>query len=136
MALLMTLIFTRFSNYLSKRNVFYAMMSFYIAYFAIFTIFLYPNRDSLHPHALADTLQTYLPAGMKGLVALFRNWTFTTFYVMAEMWSTMIMTVLFWGFANDVTSVKDAKRFYGLFAIGTNLSGIAAGAYFSCSFHP
>ena len=127
MALLMTLIFTRFSNYLSRRNVFYAMMWFYIAYFVIFTLFLYPNRDALHPHELADTLQTYLPKGLKGLVALFRNWTFTTFYVMAEMWSTMIMTVLFWGFANDVTSVKDAKRFYGLFALGTNLSGIAAG---------
>ncbi len=127
MALLMTFIFTRFSNYLSKRSVFYAMMWFYIAYFVIFTLFLYPNRDALHPHELADTLQAYLPAGLKGLVALFRNWTFTTFYVMAEMWSTMIMTVLFWGFANDVTSVKDAKRFYGLFAIGTNLSGIAAG---------
>jgi AAA family ATP:ADP antiporter len=127
MALLMTFIFTRFSNYLSRRNVFYAMMWFYIAYFVIFTLFLYPNRDSLHPHELADTLQAYLPKGMKGLIALFRNWTFTTFYVMAEMWSTMIMTVLFWGFANDVTSVKDAKRFYGLLALGTNLSGIVAG---------
>jgi AAA family ATP:ADP antiporter len=46
---------------------------------------------------------------------------------MAEMWSTMIMTVLFWGFANDVTSVKDAKRFYGLFLVGTNFSGVVAG---------
>ncbi len=127
MALLMTLIFTRFSNYLSRRHVFYAMMWFYIAYFVVFTLFLYPNRDALHPHELADALQNYLPQGMKGLVALFRNWTFTTFYIMAEMWSTMIMTVLFWGFTNDVTTVKEAKRFYGLFAIGTNMSGIVAG---------
>jgi AAA family ATP:ADP antiporter len=59
-------------------------------------------------------------------VAIIRNWTFTTFYVMAEMWSTMIMTVLFWGFANDVTSVKDAKRYYGLIGVGTNLSGVGA----------
>lgn len=127
MAVIMTFIFTRFSNYLGRQKVFYAMMWFYIAYFTFFTLFLYPYRESLHPHDWADKLQEILPQGCRGLVALMRNWTYTTYYVMAEMWSTMIMTVLFWGFANDVTSVKDAKRFYGLFGVGTNMSGILAG---------
>lgn len=126
-AVLMTFIFTRFSNYLGRQKVFYAMMWFYIAYFVFFTVFLYPYRDSLHPTELADKLQALLPKGCQGMIAIFRNWTYTTYYVMAEMWSTMIMTVLFWGFANDVTSVKDAKRFYGLFALGTNFSGVVAG---------
>jgi AAA family ATP:ADP antiporter len=126
-AVLMTFLFTRISNWLSRRTVFYAMIWFYIAYFIVFTLFLYPNQDSLHPHALADKLETILPKGCRGLIACFRNWTFTTFYVMSEMWSTMIMTVLFWGFANDVTTVKDSKRFYGLFGVGTNLSGVVAG---------
>ena len=96
------------------------------SYFLVFTLFLYPNRDSLHPEVFADYLQTILPKGCSGFIAIIRNWTFTTFYVMAEMWSTMIMTVLFWGFANDVTSIKDAKRFYGLIGVGTNLSGVVA----------
>jgi AAA family ATP:ADP antiporter len=127
MAVLMTFIFTRFSNSLGRQKVFYAMMWFYIAYFVFFTLFLYPYRDSLHPSEFADKLQTMLPEGCRGLIAIIRNWTYTTYYIMAEMWSTMIMTVLFWGFANDVTSVKDAKRFYGLFALGTNFSGVIAG---------
>lgn len=38
-----------------------------------------------------------------------------------------MMTVLFWGFANDVTSVGDAKRFYGLLGISANFSGIVSG---------
>ncbi len=126
-AFLMTFIFTRFSNWMTRRTIFYAMIWFYIAYFVVFTLFLYPNRDFLHPHAFADSLEAFLPKGCRGFVALIRNWTFTSFYVMSEMWSTMIMTVLFWGFANDVTSVKDAKRFYGLFGVGTNLSGVFAG---------
>ena len=46
---------------------------------------------------------------------------------MSEMWSTIIMTVLAWGFANDVTSVGDAKRYYGLLGISINFSGVAAG---------
>jgi ATP:ADP antiporter, AAA family len=126
-AFLMMFLFTRLSNVLNRRTIFYAMIWFYIGYFLLFTLVLYPNRDALHPHAFADYLQGVLPKGCKGLIAIIRNWTFTTFYVMAEMWSTMIMTVLFWGFANDVTSVKDAKRFYGLFGVGTNLSGVVAG---------
>ena len=122
-AVLMTFLFTRISNVLNRRTIFYAMIWFYIVYFVIFTLFLYPNQEVLHPHALADRLEAWLPKGCRGLVACFRNWTCTIFYVMAEMWSTMIMTVLFWGFANDITSVKDSKRFYGLFGVGTNLSG-------------
>lgn len=125
-AFLMMFLFTRLSNFFNRRTIFYAMIWFYIAYFILFTFFLYPNRDVLHPHLFADYLQGILPKGCSGLVAIIRNWTFTTFYVMAEMWSTMIMTVLFWGFANDVTSVKEAKRFYGLIGVGTNLSGVGA----------
>lgn len=127
MAFLFTFLFTRVSNRLSREKVFYVMMSIFIGFFLLFSTVLYPFRDTLHPHQLADTLQSHLPIGLKGLVAIFRNWTYSAFYVMAEMWSTIIMTVLAWGFANDVTSVKDAKRFYGVLGIAINVSGIAAG---------
>ena len=127
MALIFTLIFTRFSNYLTRERVFYWMMSLFLAFFFLFTFVLYPFQEQLHPHELADKLEQMLPVGFKGLIALIRNWTFTSFYVMSEMWSTMIMTVLFWGFANEVTSVKDAKRFYILFGLGANLATIFSG---------
>jgi AAA family ATP:ADP antiporter len=140
MALLFTFIFTRFSNWLNRKTIFYAMTWLFIGYFILFTFVLYPNHETLHPSKFANYLQSHLPQGFRGLIALIRNWTFTTFYVMAEMWSTMMMTVLFWGFANDITSVKDAKRFYGLFGVGTNLSGVLAGglaAYLSSkTFNP
>jgi len=126
-AFLMTFLFTRLSNRCTRRKVFYVMMGSYIAYFIFFTFFLYPYREALHPHDLADRMQAALPEGCRGLIAIFRNWTYTTFYIMSEMWSTMIMTILFWGFANDVTSVKEAKRFYGLFFAGTALSGVVVG---------
>jgi len=62
-----------------------------------------------------------------GLIAMFRNWTFTLFYVMSELWGTAILTVLFWGFANEVTKVGEAKRYYGLLMIGANIAGIISG---------
>ncbi len=127
MALLFTFLFTRVSNHVTRERVFYVMMSMFLGFFVLFMFFLYPFQDALHPHTLCDRIQTLLPIGFQGFIAMFRNWTFTLFYVMSEMWSTIIMTVLAWGFANDVTTVNDAKRYYGMLGIGINISGIAAG---------
>lgn len=140
MAFLFTFIFTRVSNRLSREKIFYAMMSIFMIFFLLFMFILYPYQDLLHPHSFCDKIQKMLPQGLQGFVAIFRNWTFTLFYIMAEMWSTIIMTVLAWGFANDVTSVSDAKRYYGLLGIGINLSGVVAGAVATSmsqnAFHP
>lgn len=127
MAFLFTFLFTRLANHFKKETVFYLIISGFLAFFLLFGFVLYPHRESLHPNELADKLQSILPLGFKGLIAVFRNWTYTAFYVMSEMWSTIVMSVLFWGFTNDVTGVKDAKRFYGLLGIGANLSSIFAG---------
>lgn len=127
MALLMTFFFTRLVNNLSRARVFYSMIGVFLSFFFLFTFVLYPARNYLHPHAAADFLQTILPSGFKGLIAMFRYWTFTGFYVLAELWGNFIFSVLFWGFANEVTKVIEAKRFYGLIGIGCNFSGVAAG---------
>lgn len=126
-ALLLTFIFTRLSNRFKRETVFYAMLAIFLSYFVLFVTVLYPSRDYLHPHETADALEKLLPLGFKGMIAMFRNWTFTTFYVMSELWSNIILALLFWGFANQVTRIGEAKRFYGLFGIGANLSGVAAG---------
>jgi AAA family ATP:ADP antiporter len=135
-AVIMTLLFTWLSNRLPRDTVFYIIISIFLIYFAIFTFILYPIRDSIHPHALADYLTTILPPGLKGLIAMFRYWTFTLFYVMSELWSSTVLSVLFWGFANQVTKISEAKRFYGLFGVGANFSGIFAGqaSVFCCNY--
>lgn len=126
-AILMTWIFTRLSNRYSRERVFYIMMGLFLGYYALFILVLYPARGLLHPDQLADTLQTALPLGFKGFIAMFRNWIFTSFYAMSELWGNIVLFVLFWGFANQITRLGEAKRFYGLFGIGANLSGIFAG---------
>lgn len=127
-AILFTLLFTRLSNRFSKENVFYIIMSIFLIFFFLFAFVLYPSQDFLHPNALADQLQTILPKGFKGFIAIFRNWTFTLFYIMSELWSTTVFTVLFWGFANEVTTVTEAKRYYGVLTAGGNIAGVFAGA--------
>lgn len=126
-ALLLTFLFTRLSNRMARETVFYVMLSVFLLFFFVFTFILYPMRDHLHPNATADAMEKVLPLGFKGMIAMFRNWTFTTFYVMAELWSNILLAMMFWGFANQVTRLSEAKRFYGLFGIGANFSGVAAG---------
>jgi len=123
----MTFIFTRLSNRFNYQKIFYIMMTIFLGYFFLFAFVLYPLRDYVHPTGVADNLAQILPLGFKGFIAVFRNWTFTTFYVMSELWGTMIMTVLFWGFANEIMSVGRAKRFYMMLMIGGNLGGAFAG---------
>lgn len=127
MAILMTLVFTKLSNRYSQERVFYFIISGFLIFFALFTFVLYPLRDSLHPHQLADTLETIMPAGFKGLIAMFRNWTFTIFYVICELWGTLVLTVLFWGFANEVTSLTEARRFYSILGVISSTASIISG---------
>jgi ATP:ADP antiporter, AAA family len=127
MAFLMTFLFTRLFNKFKLEQVFYLMMAIFLGFFLLFAFVLYPLHSYLHPHQLADRLQVALPSGCQGLVAVFRNWTFTAFYVMSELWGTAIMTVLFWGFANQITSVEAAKRFYVILSTGGNTSSIFSG---------
>ncbi len=126
-AILLTYVFTRLTNRFNREKVFYIMMTIFLAFFFLFTFVLLPAQDLLHPHSFADKLQHFLPQGFGGLIAIFRNWTFTLFYVMSELWGSAIMTVLFWGFANEVTSLDEAKRYYGMLMVGANIGGICAG---------
>lgn len=126
-ALLLTYLFTRMANRWSREKVFYCMMSFFLAFFLLFTFVLYPAQGVIHPNEFADRMQAILPEGFNGLIAMFRNWTFTLFYVMSELWGTAILSVIFWGFANEVTDVNEAKRYYGLLMIGANVAGIISG---------
>jgi len=126
-AILLTFIFTKLSNKYSQERVFYILISGFLTFFTLFAFVLYPLRDILHPHEIADNLQAMMPPGFKGLIAMFRNWTLTGFYVISELWSTIVMSVLFWGFANEVTRITEARRFYSVCGIASNLAAIAAG---------
>lgn len=133
-AFLMTFLYSRLNNRMSRNRVFYAMILIFLAFFAVFTFGIFPMSHRLHMHSTADFLQSVLPAGCKGLIAMIRYWTFSSFYIMSELWSSTILSMLFYSFLNEVVRLGEAKRFYGLIALGLNLSTIGAGqvAYFLC----
>ena len=133
-AIIFMLIYAKLSNILSKEKLFYAAIAPFLIFFAAFPVFLYPNREFLHPVASAEYLKSILPLGLGGLIACYREWTFSLFYVLSELWGSAVLSLMFWGFANDIMRVTEAKRFYTLLGLGANLALLVSGPailYFS-----
>ncbi len=133
-AIIFMLIYAKLSNILSKPNLFYATIVPFIVFFGLFAYLIYPNREALQANALADYLRTVVPAGAFGFVEAIRNWFYSLFYILAELWGSAMISLLFWGFANDITKVTEAKRFYALFGLGANFALLFSGpAIIFCS---
>lgn len=96
---------------MDHKNVFYACVVPFLTFFSLFALVIYPARGMLHPHAFVDILASKLPLGFSAPLAIVRNWSFALFYVMAEMWGSVVTSLLFWGFANEVTTVDEAKKY-------------------------
>ncbi|CAK8574684.1 unnamed protein product [Lathyrus sativus] len=134
MAIGFMLLYTKLSNVLSKQALFYTVILPFIAFFGAFGFVLYPLSNYIHPEAFADKLLSVLGPRFLGPLAIIRIWSFCLFYVMAELWGSVVVSVLFWGFANQITTVDEAKRFYPLFGLGANVALIFSGRtvkYFS-----
>lgn len=133
-AVIFMLVYAKLSNILSKENLFYAAIVPFIIFFGLFVTVLYPNRVALHPTTSADYFQSLLPLGLSGLVACYRDWTFSLFYIMSELWGSAVLSLMFWGFANEIMRVTEAKRFYTLLGLGANVALLISGPviiYFS-----
>lgn len=133
-AVIFLLLYAKLSNILSKENLFYAAIAPFLLFFTLFVYILYPNRELLHPNASADYIESILPLGLHGLVSVYRNWTYSLFYILSELWGSAVLSLMFWGFANDITRVTESKRFYTLFGLGANVAMLISGpaiVYFS-----
>ncbi len=127
-AIAATWLYTRLARRFSRETVFYLVISSFLTYFLLFAFVIHPHSDQLHLDRLGNWLTLHLPLGFKGMIAMIRNWTFTSFYIISELWAVVVLTVLFWGFANDTTEVAQAKRTYGILNIGSNVAPILGGS--------
>ncbi|KAK4754289.1 hypothetical protein SAY87_002393 [Trapa incisa] len=128
------LLYTKLAGALSREALLYSVIVPFIAFFGAFGFVLYPLSNYIHPQALADRLLDMLGPRFLGPLAIMRIWSFCLFYVMAELWGSAVISVLFWGFANQITTVEEAKRFYPLFGLGANVALVFSGRtvkYFS-----
>lgn len=124
-----TVLYSNLTNKFSRENVFYGVIGTFIAFFLFFAFAIYPNQALLHPSLWVDGIAAALPAGFGPPLGIIRNWTYALFYTMAELWGSVVVSLMFWGFANEVTKVEEAKKYYPLFGLGANVALIFSGQY-------
>lgn len=133
-AIVVMLIYSKLSNILSRENLFYVTLIPFITFFGLFAYVIYPYGEYLHPSAsMIASLSEDFPR-LKTLLHVYGSWSYALFYVLSELWGSVVLSLLFWQFANYLVSMKEAKRFYSLFGVIANFGLIASGwtvQYFS-----
>ncbi|MBU6149279.1 MAG: NTP/NDP exchange transporter [Verrucomicrobia bacterium] len=126
-AFIAALCYSRMSNILKKTTLFYATTGSFLVILFLYAFALYPNADFLTPTQSADWLTSLVGETNAHWVSIYRNWMHALFFVTAELWGSIMILVVFWGFANDITSVSEAKRSYNLYIAAGNLAPMFTG---------
>lgn len=126
-AILFVIIYAKLANIFSQEKLFYIIVTPFILFFGLFGFVLYPNIASLHP--THETIQAFHAAHphFSGFIDIYGHWTYALFFVLAEIWGSAMIALMFWQFANRITRVHESKRFYGLFGVVGNTALIFSG---------
>ncbi len=124
-ALLIMVIYTKLADYFNRLQLYYALIIFFTGFFIVFMLFLYPNIENIQPNMTAFK-ESY--PFFKYMLMIIENWAFALFYIMSELWGSVMLSLMFWQLANEIVSIEQAKRFYPFFGFFGQIGLIAAGA--------
>ena len=127
-AILFMMLFVKLANVFSREKLFYVIVGSFLVFFVTFGFVLYPLSSYLH--FSADTvanLQENFPR-LHWIWPVIGNWSFSLFYIMSELWGSVVLSALFWQFANEITKISEAKRFYSMFGFIGNFGLLASGS--------
>lgn len=126
-AVLFMVLYTKAANLFNREGLFYVTALPFLIFFGLFPYVIYPFTQSLHMSLeTIEGLQAAYPL-LKWIIPLVGNWTYTLFYILSELWGSAVLSLLFWQFANAITPVKEAKRFYGMFGFIGNFGLLFSG---------
>lgn len=126
-AILFMVVFIKLANVFSREKLFYIVLTPFLVFFAAFAFIIYPNKELLHMSMPSiQAAQASMP-NLHWLVPVVGNWSFAIFYILSELWGSVVLSMLFWQFANEITKVTEAKRFYGLFGMLGNIGLLLSG---------
>lgn len=114
-------------------TVFYIVTSFFGFYFAVNAWILYPNRQDLMFHSLIERMKKidgednfWLQLEL-GILGIFAFPVTSMHYIMSELWGTVTLSFLAWGYINLITQKKDARRWYPMVALLAQIGQTVAG---------
>ncbi len=126
-SLLFVMVYTTLSNYVSQKRLFYGIILIFLIFYSSFTFLIYPHIDVLHMDPLAIKALKAQFSHLQWLFPVIGYWSYSLFYIFAELWSVVVITLLFWQFSNQITPVDQAKRFYMMYGTTHALGIYGAG---------
>ena len=123
-AILFLFIYAKVSSVFSRESLYYGFAAFFGLFFLSYAYILYPNRASLQLDLGSNGFELGF---IKYPLKIVENWVFCSFYILSELWGNIMLSLLFWQFANFITPVTQAKRFYSLIGLVGQFGLIAAG---------
>lgn len=126
-ACLMTALFTFLAMRYRHEHIFQGIVGGFLLFFLFFLYIIYPAQSDLYPTALVAWMQNSLPIGAAGAIGMVAYWPLTLFYVVAELWGVIVLSVLFWGLASLLIPLKEARWLYPLLNISGHCGCMLAG---------
>ncbi len=128
------ILYLKLVNIFSREKLIYIIIVSFIVFFGLFGFVIYPNVDLLHPAKEAITALHAVYPAWYSFIDIYAYWSYSVFYVLAELWGGILYSFIFWEFANHIFNFSEAKRFYGLFAVTANVTLILSGSFvYFCS---
>lgn len=116
-------------------DVLRGMIYIFGGYFIFYAVVLLPFQDvvEFNPYGTIDSFGDgkFAFRGLQPLYALllvFNFWTSSLFYITAELWGNLVLSLLFMSYSNDVLTFKQSLRFVPIFYIGSNIGLLLSGS--------
>ena len=123
-AIIFMIVYAKLTNILSRKALFCTIVGTFLGFFMLFGFVIFPQAEALQID-MTDFIVNY--PSLKWPALLVQHWAPVTFYVSAELWGTVCVSLLFWQFANATTNVTESKRFYAGFGMLANVGLILSG---------
>ena len=127
-AVMFMVLYTKAANLFNREGLFYVTAVAVLAFFRTISL-LHLSVCRLAAHEIWPQFKAirHPILTLQWIIPLVGNWTYTLFYILSELWGSAVLSLLFWQFANAITPVKEARRFYGMFGFLGNFGLLLSG---------
>ena len=94
-AFLFVAVYIKLIDRFTKEQVFYGVIGFFLVFFALFAVVLYPNKDFFHPDT--ETIVAWKESfpRLQHFISLFGTWSYSVYFVLAELWGSSMISLCF-----------------------------------------
>lgn len=115
--ILVALLYVKFFNVKNMLKIFHYIIGLFSIFFLFHAFILYPNSEIIQPSKKTiESLTESLPA-ISSYIKLYGMWVHALYFIVQDLWQIMMVSMIFWQFANFVSTVSQAKRHYPFYIL-------------------